>query len=56
MRFVASGREALSLLERDALDAVVTDMRMPGMDGAHLLAAVAGASRPHVVRSCSPGR
>lgn len=42
MSFAASGAEALAMLEGNALegkafDAVVTDMRMPGMDGASLL-------------------
>jgi len=37
---VRSGAEALALLERRALEAVVTDLRMPGMDGMELLAAI----------------
>lgn len=40
MRFVQSGGEALSLLEREPFDVVVSDMRMPGMDGAQLLGEV----------------
>lgn len=35
-----SGREALEVLARGAMDVVVTDMRMPGMDGSALLEAV----------------
>lgn len=35
-----SGEEALALLEASAFDVVVTDMRMPGMDGSALLAEV----------------
>jgi HD-like signal output (HDOD) protein/CheY-like chemotaxis protein len=35
-----SGTQALDLLASDAFDVVVTDMRMPGMDGAQLLAYV----------------
>lgn len=40
LSFVHSGAEALALLERIPQDVVVTDMRMPGMDGAQLLHAV----------------
>ena len=42
MRFAASGIEALHLMEETEFDAVVTDMRMPGMNGAELLREVAG--------------
>ena len=49
MRFAASGREALSLLESEAFDALVTDLRMPGMDGEQLLNIVK-ERHPHVVR------
>ncbi len=35
-----SGAEALAMLEQEAVDVVVSDMRMPGMDGAALLAQV----------------
>jgi putative nucleotidyltransferase with HDIG domain len=37
LRFSGSGREALELLGREACDAVVSDLRMPDMDGAELL-------------------
>lgn len=40
MEFVNSGHEALSTLEQQPFDAVVTDMRMPEMDGAELLTLV----------------
>ena len=37
MEFAASGMEALAILARDPYDVIVSDMRMPGMDGAELL-------------------
>lgn len=40
MGFAASGPEALEILERAPFDVVVSDMRMPGMDGAKLLSEV----------------
>jgi HD-like signal output (HDOD) protein len=39
MRFVTSGEAALELLASQRFDVIVSDMRMPGMDGAALLAA-----------------
>lgn len=39
--FAGSGAEALELLEQTPMDVVVSDMRMPGMTGSELLAAVA---------------
>ncbi len=49
MDFVASGPEALRQLETRAFDVVVSDMRMPGMDGAQLLNEVM-RRHPHTVR------
>jgi len=37
IRVAASGREALALLQQRAADVVVSDFRMPGMDGGSLL-------------------
>lgn len=44
-----SGREGLAILEREAIDLVVSDMRMPEMDGAAFLKQVA-TRWPDVVR------
>jgi HD-like signal output (HDOD) protein/CheY-like chemotaxis protein len=41
MHFVTSGQEALALLKTQSFHLMVSDMRMPGMDGAELLTAVA---------------
>ena len=40
MEFVDGGREATSVLERESFDAVVSDLRMPDVDGAQLLSTV----------------
>jgi len=40
MNFVASGDEAIVALEQQRFDLVVSDVRMPGMDGGQLLAVV----------------
>ena len=49
MKFAGSGAEALSLLQREPFDVVVTDMRMPGMDGVQLLSEVK-RQVPEVIR------
>ncbi|GAA3334795.1 response regulator [Amorphoplanes nipponensis] len=49
MAFVSDGAEALELLAREPHDVVVSDMRMPGMDGAELLTAVS-RRHPEVAR------
>lgn len=40
MAFASGGQEALDIMQQEHFDVVVTDMRMPGMDGAELLAEV----------------
>ncbi|MBN2059606.1 MAG: response regulator, partial [Deltaproteobacteria bacterium] len=47
--FAESGREALEILEKDCFDVVVSDMRMPGMNGIQLLSEVK-KRYPHIVR------
>ena len=49
MAFVESGAAALELLGRERFDVVVSDMRMPGMDGSQLLSEVMNR-HPHMVR------
>lgn len=49
MVFVNSGAEALEQLEQGTFHAIISDMRMPGMDGATLLEKVK-ASHPSLVR------
>ncbi|MGC8492738.1 MAG: HDOD domain-containing protein [Syntrophobacteraceae bacterium] len=49
MEFTASAREALVLLAAQPFDVVVTDMRMPGMDGCQLLEKVKRV-RPQIAR------
>ncbi len=49
MAFVESGEAAMETLARSAIDVVVTDLRMPRMDGATLLQHVR-ERHPHVVR------
>ena len=40
MAFAPSGQAALQMMEAAPFDVIVSDMRMPGMDGAALLKAV----------------
>src|SRR4051812_33594995 len=54
MHFACSGREALDLLERERVDILVTDMRMPQMNGAELMQQVVD-SHPGVIRIALSG-
>ena len=49
MHFAASGPEALKLFEKQSFDLIISDMRMPEMDGEALLEKVRVIS-PHTVR------
>ncbi|MDJ0723173.1 MAG: response regulator [Desulfobacterales bacterium] len=55
MVFMGSGREALDAMQRESFDVVISDMRMPEMDGAQLLEVVK-ADHPHVVRIILSGQ
>lgn len=55
MQFTHSGPEALALLEQQPVDILVSDMRMPGMDGAELLHEVM-ERYPHTVRFVLSGQ
>ncbi|MBS1810114.1 MAG: response regulator [Acidobacteria bacterium] len=47
--FANSGAEALTILAEKQVDVIVSDMKMPGMDGAQLLEEVSH-KYPHIVR------
>jgi putative nucleotidyltransferase with HDIG domain len=49
MRFVDSGAEAIRVMEETHFDVLVTDLRMPGMDGATLVAR-ARSDSPDTIR------
>jgi HD-like signal output (HDOD) protein/CheY-like chemotaxis protein len=55
MEFATGGEEALRAISRQSFDVVVTDMRMPGMDGAQLLEEVRRRS-PQTVRVVLSGQ
>lgn len=40
MQFASSGEQAMTMMEESEFDVVVSDMRMPGMDGASLLSQI----------------
>lgn len=47
--YVNGGKEALELLEKKGIDVIISDIRMPGIDGAQLLTKVK-TIYPHIVR------
>ena len=53
--FVESGRDALDFMAEHKVDVIVSDMRMPGMDGATLLTLVQ-EKYPHVIRIMLTGQ
>jgi putative nucleotidyltransferase with HDIG domain len=53
--FSNGGQEALEILAQNPIDVVVTDMRMPGMDGGELLEIVS-EKYPHVIRFILSGQ
>jgi HD-like signal output (HDOD) protein/ActR/RegA family two-component response regulator len=55
MAFSAGGTEALAAIDQQAFDIIVTDMRMPGMDGAQLLEEVKKRS-PQTLRMVLSGQ
>ena len=55
MTFVGSGREALDVLGKKSMDVIVSDLRMPEMDGGRLLADVK-KQHPQVVRIILSGQ
>lgn len=52
--FALSGKEALEILEKNNVDLMVSDMRMPGMDGSQLLKIVK-EKYPYVLRMILSG-
>lgn len=55
LSFATSGAEALAMLARSNIDMVISDMRMPGMDGAQLLTELR-CKHPHVMRAVLTGQ
>jgi len=49
MHFALSGKEALEIIEKSKIDVLITDMRMPFMDGAELLNTVKN-KYPEIIR------
>jgi len=55
MHFVESGKDALGVLQQKPFDAVVSDMRMPNMNGAELLRIISN-THPETVRIILSGQ
>jgi DNA-binding NtrC family response regulator len=55
MEFATSGSSALQALDTQSFDVLVTDMRMPEMDGLTLLIQVS-SKHPHVLRVALSGQ
>ncbi len=55
IHFADSGAAALRLLEDTTVDIIITDMRMPGMDGARLLNTIR-LRYPHIIRIILSGQ
>ncbi len=55
LSFAQDGREALEILEEESFDVIVSDMRMPGIDGAELLSTVR-EKYPNMVRIILSGQ
>jgi HD-like signal output (HDOD) protein len=53
--FAESGKDALKLMDENEFDVVVSDMRMPGMDGAELMTEVQDR-HPHSIRIMLTGQ
>jgi DNA-binding NtrC family response regulator len=55
MTFTSSSKQALDILDSGAFDVIVSDLRMPEIDGVQLLAEVK-SRHPHVVRIVLSGQ
>ena len=55
MVFTSSSKEALEIMDSGSFDVIVSDLRMPEMDGTQLLAEVKG-KHPEVVRVILSGQ
>lgn len=55
MHFATGSSEALQIMEGERFDVIVSDMRMPGMDGAELLEIVKD-KHPHTIRIMLTGQ